>query len=210
MPNPETDDLSKAITLGWEILAQKIPREVVENGNVEHDKESNTFTVKMLENLYDVDLNNKSIIMSASEPGKESVPGYVVVLILHYLAQAKNIPFSDELTTFRQLPKGGDAYYPAFKNRAIDPLVEKFGKNPDELLQVATSKLGASVFDRGDASVKITVFSKIPVVIIIWEGEEEANIPPAANILFDRTASDHLPVEDLSVVGSIVSRKLVK
>ena len=68
--------------------------------------------------------------------------------------------------------------------------------------------MGASIQTIGDASVRIDAFPKLPVTVVFWEGDQE--IPGSANILFDETAPRLLAMEDLSVVGNLVSFRLRK
>ena len=68
--------------------------------------------------------------------------------------------------------------------------------------------MSASVQTIGDASVRIDAFPKLPVTVVLWEGDQE--IPGNANILFDETAPLLLAMEDLSVVGNLVSFRLRK
>lgn len=110
------------------------------------------------------------------------------------------------MISFREAP-GGDFYYAAFKSRAIDPLVMKFGRKPEILFTVAEN-IGGKKVDIGSASVRIDVFAKLPVIVVVWEGDEE--IPGSANILFDRSASSIFPTEDLAVIGALVSSKLTR
>jgi hypothetical protein len=72
----------------------------------------------------------------------------------------------------------------------------------------AGANLGAQETGRGDISLKITAFPKIPVIVILWMGDEE--ILPSSNMLFDASIAEHLPTEDVAVIGGFVASKLVK
>ena len=128
------------------------------------------------------------------------------ILILHYFAGAKGTPATSKLIAYKQLP-GGVSYFPAFYKRAINPLVKHFGKSP-ELLRKATAKLGGREADYGDVSVTIDAFSRVPITLVLWRGDEE--LAPNGNILFDANISDYLPTEDVTVLTETIIWKLVR
>ncbi len=138
--------------------------------------------------------------------GSEGAPNpFIASLILHYLMRAKNVEATGRLLTFREL-EGGNVYYDAFYRRAIQPLAQDIGSNPSILLERA-KRVGGTAMKLGDASVKIPVFPRVPVVAVVWKGDDE--VPSSANILFDSTAGLHLHTEDLAAVGDLTADALV-
>jgi hypothetical protein len=128
------------------------------------------------------------------------------ILILHYFTMAKGTPATGILITYKQLP-GGVSYFPAFSQRAINPLVKRFGQTP-ELLISKTAKLGGDKAYYGDASVTINAFSHVPITLVLWRGDEE--VAPNGNILFDANISDYLSTEDVAVLSETIIWKLVR
>ena len=128
------------------------------------------------------------------------------ILILHYLTLAKGTPAANKLITFRQLP-GCASYFPVFHQLAIRPLLNRFGKEP-ELLIEAAGKLGGQKANYGDVSVTINAFSRVPVTIALWRGDDE--FAPRASIMLDSSISDYLSAEDIRELCTIIARKLVK
>jgi len=128
------------------------------------------------------------------------------ILILHYFTLAKGTPPSGKLVTYRQLP-GGTSYFAAFSQRAIRPLVRRFGSDPESLISTA-AKLGGLRADHGDVSVTINVFPHVSVTLVLWRGDDE--VEANGNVLFDASASDYLCTEDLAVVTETIVWKLVK
>ncbi len=128
------------------------------------------------------------------------------ILILHYLLTSSGEPLSSELISFKELGEGL-AYYPTFAQRSIRPLITYFGSQPEKMLS-STAALGGVKSSFGNFSVTIPAFDKVPITLIIWQGDEE--FPPDANILFDRLALDYLPMEDLIVLCQTIVWKMIK
>ena len=128
------------------------------------------------------------------------------ILILHYLVQAKGTPLSNKVITYKELPEG-IVYFRTFYKRAIKPIVDYFGKEPRLLLDVA-GIIGGRRVDYGDASVTISAFSRVPVTLVLWHGDEE--FLPEGNIMFDSTISDYLTTEDINVLCEIIVWRLMK
>lgn len=130
-------------------------------------------------------------------------PETLYVLLSHY---AKNDPIErvGKLIRFRDLP-GGYAYEAAFTRRAVHPIAEIFVSKPEKLLEAAEPLNGIEV-KYGDSSVEILALPKIPLTYVLWRGSEE--FPASSTILFDESASNYLPTEDLAVLGEITTIRL--
>lgn len=137
---------------------------------------------------------------------EEEVPMRDKILILHYFTQAKGTPITNKVIAFRELPEGAN-YFPTFSKRAIKPLLDHFGREPERLIDAA-EKLGSHRVDYGDVAVTINAFNYVPITLVLWRGDEEFN--PEGNILFDSTISDYLPTEDINILCETISWKLVK
>jgi hypothetical protein len=138
--------------------------------------------------------------------GGEEVAIKDKILILHYLTLAKGFPIANKLIAFKELPEGAN-YFPTFSKRAIKPLIDHLGKQPHRLVDTA-AKLGGQKVDYGDVAVTISAFSRVPITLVLWQGDEE--FPPRGNILFDATISDYLSTYDITVVCETIAWKLVK
>jgi hypothetical protein len=138
--------------------------------------------------------------------GGEEVPIRDKILILHYLTLAKGVPISNKLIAFKELLEGAN-YFPTFSKRSIEPLINYFGPQPHRLIDVA-ERLGGHQVDYGDVAVTINGFSRVPITLVLWQGDEE--FPPRGNILFDATISDYLSTYDITVLCETITWKLVK
>jgi len=138
--------------------------------------------------------------------GGGEVPIRDKILILHYLTLAKGVPISNKLIAFQELPEGAN-YFPTFSKRSIEPLVAHFGQKPQRLIDAA-ERLGGHEVDYGDVAVTINGFSRVPITIVLWQGDEE--FPPRGNILFDATISDYLSTYDITVLCEAITWRMVK
>jgi hypothetical protein len=150
-----------------------------------------------------VSLHNGSIHDELkNEPYKGSeVPVYV---ILYGYVNAKPTPETAQLTSFKQLT-GGEAYFKAFTERAINPLVATFGQQPHMLVEAA-KLLEGTPQTFGDYSAKIFSLPLVPLTIILWA--KSAEFPASANILFDSNANNYLTTEELAGLGGLTSIRL--
>lgn len=128
----------------------------------------------------------------------------IETLLTHY-AMGNPSLLSGKLVKYRDFP-GGCAYEEAFVRRAIQPVVDIFGENPKEIIAVA-EKLGGKPLSYGDASVEITALKGIPLTYAVWMKED---YPASASILYDASAKDYLPTEDLAVLGEVVTIRLLQ
>jgi hypothetical protein len=128
------------------------------------------------------------------------------ILALHYLLGCDRHRPTGNLISFAQAP-GGEVYYSAFKKRSIDRLAEIFGDAPERLIKFG-SLLGGEPLTMATAAVKLSFYPMLPVVVLIWQGDDE--VAPAANLLFDESVTRILATEDLAVVASSVVTRLAK
>lgn len=128
------------------------------------------------------------------------------ILILHYLTQATGASLSGQLIAYQEL-KEGATYLPSFFKRAVKPIIDYFGPTPERLLDAA-AEIGGYKTSLGDFAVTIPAFKRVPITLVVWRGDDE--FPPNANILFDSTILDYLPVEDVNVLCQTISWRLVK
>jgi hypothetical protein len=128
----------------------------------------------------------------------------LATLLSHY-SRANSKSLTGLLIKFKDLP-GGYSYEGAFNKRAINPIAEFFGEKPAELPE-AGKVLGGIQLSHGDASVEITALKGIPLTYILWGSEE---FPSSARILYDQSASNYLPTEDLAVLGELTTGRLIE
>lgn len=166
-------------------------------------KAPKNLSVKFLADDYSVDTEAQKVLsLSCNSLAKD----FLSILILHYLAQKlKGLPkLSGQWLTFREF-SGIEGYFDAFHRRSVEPLIRKYGKNPDALRDVL-SRLPGKLSEGGDVSVVINAFEGIPVLIKLWKQDSEFG--PDANMYFDASIKDIFCIEDIVVLSQMVSSQL--
>ncbi|HLD82771.1 MAG TPA: DUF3786 domain-containing protein [Candidatus Omnitrophota bacterium] len=162
-----------------------------------------SLSVKFLADEYNIDLGQKKVFsLSCNVPAKD----FLTILILHYLIQKLNglAELSGEWLTFREF-SGIEGYYPAFKARAITPIIRKYGAHPEGIL-IALETLPGKKVDEADVSIVLEAFRNVPVLIKLWR--PDAEFGPEANILFDRSITKIFCTEDIVVLAGLVAQAL--
>jgi hypothetical protein len=159
-------------------------------------------TLNYLNEIYHIDILSAEIAFVDS---KSPVPQRDKILILHYFTQAQGTPLTGKQIPFRDLP-GGLVYYPTFIKRTMEPLADFFGKEP-ALLGGVGKMLGARKGEVGDASLIIDAFTRVPVNIILWQGDEE--LKAEVNLLFDANIPDYLTSEDITILCETITWRLI-
>ncbi|MFH1782488.1 MAG: DUF3786 domain-containing protein [Candidatus Omnitrophota bacterium] len=181
--------------MGYEVSIEKAWEEL-------SDREGKV-SVGFLNDEYEVDFESKEVLsLSCNIPAKD----YYKILILHYLAKEENVLSieQDDWASFKEM-EGGGAYYTAFRKRAIEPILRKYGDDPLAIYE-RMKDLNASKLDIGTAGLSIKVFEKIRVGVVLWAKDEEFSAE--CNMFFNRSIKCILPTEDIAVLGGIVVSKI--
>ncbi|UCE74307.1 MAG: DUF3786 domain-containing protein [Methanomassiliicoccales archaeon] len=191
-----------AMNKAWEDLIARDPIEVSEKSGAKYDSKKTVFILLFLGEEYHITPSKRTV----KNPEDQDVYPFMAVLLLHYLAYSKDVKPEGKLISFREL-EGGEVYYSAFCARAVNRITDAFGPNPRTLRYVG-ERIRAKEGGHGDFSIILDVFPKIPVTVILWEGDDE--VPPYSNMLFDVSIKEILPTEDVAVIGGFVASALIK
>ena len=190
----------------WEQLAKLDPQGTARRAlcRYEAGDPAGTFVMTFLNKEYAVDLQDQTILLI--EDGE--APGYLEQLcILAYLINAKDVPLSNELVGEKSLP-GGDFYFRAKPHELPTAMLEEaFARRPERLYEVMSAFDGARR-EFGDASIQLFVLPRIPLTITIWAGDDEFDA--RATVLFDKTATDQLPLDALGAAATVAIKAVAQ
>lgn len=159
-----------------------------------------TLSAKFLGDEYSVDLEAKRVLSLACNAAAKD---FTAILILHYLAhKLKGLPLlAGEWLTFKEI-SGVEGYAAAFRSRAIEPIIRKYGSHPDGILALL-ERLPAKRVDQGDVGIVLEAFSGVPVMITLWRPDSEFG--PEVNMLFDKSIVKIFCTEDIVVLAGFVA-----
>ncbi|MDP2326297.1 MAG: DUF3786 domain-containing protein, partial [Gammaproteobacteria bacterium] len=113
--------------------------------------------------------------------------------VLWYLMKATPARPSGNLVKPASLP-GGDIFVKGSHILPLDALAAKYATQPEAFL-AAGAALGGTPAAYGDAAFVLSPFPKVPATILLWTEDDE--FPARADLLFDATAPQHLPLDIL-------------
>lgn len=175
----------------WDILLDLDTKDVTTNAKALFNSYDSTYALTCFGQDIRISLKDR-IIFSKSRPGAllvTSLGDYSRLSILRYLIHAIDLPLSGQLVRPSDLP-GGDIFTKGTHIIPLDKAAAYFSNHYNEFLKVGKS-LGGTQRDYGDISLNILPFPRVPVVLIIWLGDEE--FPSTASLLFDSSCVSHLP-----------------
>ncbi len=197
------DDYIEARHLAIETLSRERFEKIARRSGFEIQTEDR-FKVSFLDRVYYISF--PAFEFSDSTAAEKEVPIQEQVLILHYMMGTGCIDLSRKWIAYREI-EGASFYFSAFAKRAIDPLKKVFGQNLKGLI-TAAKILGGKPIQFGDAGFEFNLFPRVPVQLIVWEGDDE--FPPEANILFDQTIGSILSPEDIAWLAGMIVYRLIK
>jgi hypothetical protein len=192
--------MATALELGIENLKQFPPEQIALNPGVKWDKINNILEVEYFGKACSIQYPDIKFL-------DEKLTNREKILILHYLSKVKPdikendiseaIGFKDNIS--------GQLYSPHIYLRIYKPLIEKFGKTPQEIFN-KSKDLNGQPINISDFSVKFIVLPKIYVIFIIYPASEE--FPPDVKVVFTPNIYSVFEFEDIIVMCEEIIRKL--
>ncbi len=177
----------------WEILEGIDPENVCSRAKVTYDRSLNIYTLNSFGQDIIVSMTGKAMHSDSQESDLllNKLGDYSRLSILWYLVSAKDITLSGKLVRSEDL-KGGSIYSKGSHVLPLDRIADKYGSDTEGFIQRGM-EIGGEGLDYGDASLKIYPFPRVPIIVIIWKGDNE--FASRSDILFDSTCELHLPVD---------------
>jgi hypothetical protein len=175
----------------WDILLDLDAKDVTTNAQASFNSYDSTYALTCFGQDIRISLKDR-MIFSKSRLGTllvTSLGDYSRLSILRYLIHAIDLPLSGQLVRPSDLP-GGDVFTKGTHILPLDKAAAYFSNHYNEFM-IAGKSLGGTQADYGDMSLNILPFPRVPVVLIVWLGDEE--FPSTASLLFDSSCVSHLP-----------------
>ena len=190
----------------WEQLLKLDAKSTQKRADCHYICEKNQYLLKMLNKNYVIDLKKREIF-SDNPDSEQQPPSFLEQLcMLAYLINSQNLPLAGVLVRGEELPSG-QFFFRGLHSLPTEKLEKAFGSCPERLYE-ALSYFDAEKRDFGDASIELRVFARVPLTMVIWRGDDEFDA--RASILFDRTASSHLPLDALLTAVKLAVDDLIE
>jgi hypothetical protein len=197
------DDYVQARKIAVESLADKDFVQLQQRAGYTDNSTGTTMVVPFLNRVFRIEWPSFNFVDIENE--SKEIPIQEQVLILHYLKSEAFPSPTGRWVSYREIP-GATFYNSAFLGRAVNPLKNVFGNNI-EGFKKAAEKLQGRKADTGDAAYEFYPFPKIPLMMVIWKGDEDFS--PEANIVFDESIGGILSPEDIAWMAGMLVYRLI-
>jgi len=136
----------------------------------------------------------------------DELPLPVQAVLAYYFHTSDGAPLTGQWVSFADLPDGR-MYNQAFQGYSGDELVKAFQLDV-EAFKAACQKGGGVATLVGDAAYIFQALPRLPLLVNYWCGDEDFS--SSCKILFDSSVSHYLPTDVCAILGSMLTRKLVK
>ena len=176
----------------WDLLFELNPEMVQKNANVIYDDELSTYDLICFGQNIKVSLLDRNVT-GTSDTLINELGDYSRLSILNYLVNVREVPLTGQLVRPADL-SGGDLFTRGTHILPLDKIADLFNNDKEAFLKKGR-KLGGSEIEYGDMSIRLFPFPRIPVVLIVWSGDDE--FPPRSSLLFDSSCTFHMPIDIL-------------
>jgi len=188
----------------WERLLQEDPRDICRRSGAQFDDATGAYLLNFLQKRYRISPRTKACSLVSPSAVSESPPLDIQIILLTYLLNAQETPLLDKLVAGSSL-KGGKCFFTGAHGFPLDPLVAQYGRDMKGFLDRGVS-LGAQHVRYGDAALRFLALPRVPVVMVIWQGDEE--YPARLSVLFDASIAQHLPLDAIYGLVMEICRRM--
>lgn len=187
----------------WVQLERENPDAICRRALVGYDRQKG-FLLPFLSQGFGILPGNRDIV-ALERSVFQAISFELELIILTYLLRATPISLSGKTVNEKQIP-GGEAFFRGPHRLQTGPMEELFGHDRKAFLR-AGKKLKGEVSRSGDASIRLPVFPRVPMTLILWERDDE--FPARITITFDSTVSRHLPLDIIWSTVNVVSKWMI-
>ena len=155
------------------------------------------FSVKLLGRVFAI---SHPVYTITAKDGGAVPPLPTQTFLLRYLLECKDVAWSGQWKTFREMP-WGEMYIKPYTGRVLTRAAFTLGTRLDAF-RAAAEKMGAMPLPHGDAGYQFELVGGYRMQILAWAGDEE--FPPNAQVLYSDNFADGFAAEDRVVAGDIL------
>lgn len=179
----------------WEFLSRIDSEEVCRKACVGIEHNSRIYNLKSFGQVFSVNPEKREIL-SLNKEGEMFLGRLIYFFrlsVLWYLVKATDIKPSGELVKPANMT-GGDIFFRGSHHLPLDAIAKKYAKDREGFIAKGIA-MGGTEVNYGDTALELYPLPKIPVTLILWLEDEEWT--SRVELLFDSTASLHLPIDIL-------------
>ena len=155
------------------------------------------FSVKLLGRVFAI---SHPVYAIAAKDGGVVPPLPTQTFLLRYLLECKDVAWSGQWKTFREMP-WGEMYIKPYTGRVLTRAAFTLGTRLDAF-RAAAEKMGAMPLPHGDAGYQFELVGGYRMQILAWAGDEE--FPPNAQVIYSDNFADGFAAKDRVVAGDIL------
>lgn len=178
----------------------------MKKGFLQAFKESLGLLKQKNQTVFDLIYWNKNYILNIAE-GKfipDDLNEREKILILHYLNSLPAVK-DERLITFKELPTG-NIYFSSIYSRVYQPVIEKYGKYPEEFI-VKCVKMGGKKIKEN--TIEFNIFPEVKYLFELIPEDEE--FPAELKVFFNRTTLNIFKqIEDVVIIAEEITEKIVE
>jgi hypothetical protein len=152
-----------------------------------------------------VRLTYPGLIASYLDTGQELGVDLQALLLYHF-THSDGTPLSGQWISFAELPDGR-FYNQASQGYPGNELARAF-QSKEADFQHAAESLGGLRLPFGDAAFAFRALPRVALLAVLWRGDED--FPTSFKILFDASAGRHLTTDLCAILGSMLTRRIIK
>ncbi|MGB3714558.1 MAG: DUF3786 domain-containing protein [Candidatus Promineifilaceae bacterium] len=131
-------------------------------------------------------------------------------MLAYYFTTSDGTPLTGRWISFSELPDG-KFYAQAFQGYSGGELAKVFENDVEGFTRTAVS-IGGRNPDSGqpigDMAFAYQVLPHVRLLVACWLGDED--FPPSYRVLFDAAAGHHLSTDAYAILGSMLTKRLIK
>jgi hypothetical protein len=131
-------------------------------------------------------------------------------MLAYYLSTSDGTPLTGRWIAFSQLPDG-TFYTQAFQGYTGDELAKVFQDDVEGFAKAAASTAGSMPLPGeppGDEALAFQILPNVRLLVACWLGDED--FPSSYRVLFDAAAGHHLTTDAYAILGSMLTRRIIK
>jgi len=179
----------------WQRLKVLADEDVCVRTGATFSRDANTYGVELFSQGVDVSLDSYEISGHTRQADHllTALSYFSRLAVLGYLLHGQDRPPSGRLVKPGELP-GVDAMVRGSHTLPLHKLSEKYAEDTEGFLQRGQS-YGGVPQSYGDASLLLHPFKLLPVVLVLWAGDDE--FPACSHLLLDATSQHQAPPDIL-------------